>query len=120
MKIGDKIIAIRKAAKLNQKDFARPLGVGASYISEIENGNKEPSDTLVSLLRAHYSISDIWWGTGEGEIFKSPTGDTSGADTAVIFGRSLEDQLAEREWRELSPDQKLEAVRLLRKLKADG
>jgi len=69
METGDKIIAIRKAAKLNQKDFARPLGVGASYISEIENGNKEPSNTLVSLLRAHYSISGIWWETGEGEIF---------------------------------------------------
>lgn len=33
------------------------------------------------------------------------------------FGPSLEDQLAYQEWQTLSPDQKLQAVQLLRKLK---
>jgi transcriptional regulator with XRE-family HTH domain len=35
------------------------------------------------------------------------------------FGASLEDQLAYQEWKSLSPDQKLLAVQMLRKMKAD-
>ncbi len=36
------------------------------------------------------------------------------------FGPSLEDQLAYEEWKTLSPDQKLLAVQMLRKLKAEN
>lgn len=65
-----KIKAIRKALRLTQVEFSAPLRVAGGYISAIESGGKEPSETLITLLRQYYRISDTWWETGEGEMFE--------------------------------------------------
>lgn len=42
---------VRLSLDMGQKEFAKKLGVGAGYISEIESGKKEPSRTLSELFR---------------------------------------------------------------------
>lgn len=72
MLIGLKFKAIRKSLGLTQGEFSKPLGVSGGQISAIELGTSNPSETLLTLLRQHYRISDTWWETGEGEIFHRP------------------------------------------------
>jgi transcriptional regulator with XRE-family HTH domain len=71
METGEKIKSIRLALGLTQVDFARPLGVGGNYISELEKGKGIPSNTLLALLRMYYHINETWWETDgrEGTVF---------------------------------------------------
>jgi transcriptional regulator with XRE-family HTH domain len=72
LKTSEKIKTIRKELRLTQSEFASPLRVAGGYISALESGGKEPSETLVTLLRQHYRISNTWWETGEGDMFLKP------------------------------------------------
>lgn len=51
---GEYIMNKRKDMKMTLRGFAKKLGVSPSYVSDIENGNREPngSELLDSLVRA--------------------------------------------------------------------
>lgn len=47
---------IRKFHNIKQKDFAEKIGIVPSYISEIENGKKEPSLEIISKYSEEFGI----------------------------------------------------------------
>ena len=49
-RIGRDFKATRKKLKLTQSQFSKLLGIAQGYLSEVENGIKVPSDTLLFLL----------------------------------------------------------------------
>ena len=49
-KIGSKFKLKRKSLSLTQSDFSKVLGISQGYLSDVENGIKIPSDTLLLLL----------------------------------------------------------------------
>ncbi len=71
MEISGKIKQVREALGLTQVEFARPLGVGGNYISELEKGKGTASNTLLTLLKMYYKVNDTWWDTDgrEGAMF---------------------------------------------------
>jgi transcriptional regulator with XRE-family HTH domain len=71
MEISGKIKQVREALGLTQVEFARPLGVGGNYISELEKGKGTASNTLLTLLRVYYKVNEAWWDTDgrEGAMF---------------------------------------------------
>lgn len=70
MLVGAKFRLIRKAKRLTLVAVMKQLGLKSTgYLSEIENGKKDPSDTLINNLVMTYGISGKWWETGEGPIF---------------------------------------------------
>jgi len=49
-KVGERIVTVRKENKLSQSKLASALRISPSYLSLIENGQREPSpDILVSI-----------------------------------------------------------------------
>lgn len=72
MSISDRLLKARKALNLTQADFAFPLGIDRGYVSTLEHGSREPSVTLIKLIKHEHGISDTWLKTGEGEMFISP------------------------------------------------
>jgi len=58
-KIKSKWRKARLRLDLGQKEFGELLGVGASYISEIEQGKKEPSHTLAELFKFVCAKQDL-------------------------------------------------------------
>lgn len=62
---------VRKELNLTQGEFAKPLGINQSHISSIEKGDGKPSRTLLILISYHYSISQDWLFTGQGNIFQT-------------------------------------------------
>ena len=49
-KIGLKFKLKRKSLGLTQSEFSRLFGITQGYLSDVENGLKIPSDTLLLLL----------------------------------------------------------------------
>ena len=119
MTIAEKMHLIRKALHLSQEAFGKPLEVGGKQISAIEKDRVNPSQRVIELLFLKYLVNRNWWEDGIGEMFTAKQSQTNTGQVTLGFGSSLEDQLAWEEWKTLSPDQKLAAVQLLRKLKAD-
>lgn len=64
--IGKRIKELRKRYNLNQKDFAKPLGISNGHISNIEKGNDMPSAALIKLIAREYNTSEDWIITGAG------------------------------------------------------
>lgn len=67
-----RILKIRKEAKLNQDDFAKRLNLTKNYISLIETGNRIPSDRTISDICREFSINEDWlrYGTEPMKISK--------------------------------------------------
>ncbi len=54
---GQRLRAIRKAAKEKQEDLAVVIDVQKSQISEMENGKKTTTVEKVALICEHYGVS---------------------------------------------------------------
>ena len=54
---GQRLRAIRKAAKEKQEDLAVVIDVQKSQISEMENGKKKTTVEKVALIFEHYGVS---------------------------------------------------------------
>jgi DNA-binding XRE family transcriptional regulator len=64
MNLGKTIKSIRKnIIKENQRDFAASIGITQTYISQIEGGGKQASQTLVEVLsrRVGIPVLVIYW-----------------------------------------------------------
>ena len=72
MTIGKRIKELRKnILKLNQTDFAAPLGLNQSTIGGYENDFRNVSDATILAICREYGVSEQWLRTGEGEVFAS-------------------------------------------------
>lgn len=68
--IGLRIKGIRQASGLTQKEFADSLGIVQGFLSGVERGKKNISDTLIIALCHSYGINRQWLESGLGEKFR--------------------------------------------------
>ncbi|EIT84157.1 putative transcriptional regulator [Fictibacillus macauensis ZFHKF-1] len=54
---GRRIRAFRKLKGYTQESFARDLGISVSVLGEIERGNRQPKQELVSRMATLFQIS---------------------------------------------------------------
>ena len=64
--IGERIKEIRKQHNLKQTKFATELGISQNHVSNIENGNENPSTTLIKLISMKFNVSEEWIKDGIG------------------------------------------------------
>lgn len=64
--ISTRIREVRKMLKMNQNQFAKELGVSRAHISNMENGNDNPSSSLIKLLCVRFNIDETWLVEGIG------------------------------------------------------
>jgi len=60
---------LRKQLGFNQDDFAKPLGITGSYISDIERGKSNISESILCLIEINYRVNRNWLLNNEGEPF---------------------------------------------------
>jgi transcriptional regulator with XRE-family HTH domain len=69
---GDRFKKVRISLGLSQQEFAQSLGTTQSWVSEIETGFKQPSDTLLIAIQYRYKVNRKWILFGQGEMFEEP------------------------------------------------
>ena len=65
----------RKALGLTQGEFAKPLSISGSYVSDIEKGKAVPSEAVIREISDYYRINRKKLETGEGEMFREGKGE---------------------------------------------
>jgi len=68
-KINDRLIAVREALKITQRDFCKGIYVSQSYYAQIESGKRSVNDRIIALICSQYGVSKEYLLTGKGEIF---------------------------------------------------
>lgn len=63
-----RIKEIRLAQGLTQEQFADKLGLSRNFITQLENGTKQPSERTLSDICRIYSINEKWLRSGDGEM----------------------------------------------------
>ena len=64
-----RIKTVRDVLKLSQTEFGKRLGLGRSYISAIELGQRNVKDRLIFEICREFGISERWLRTGEGDMY---------------------------------------------------
>jgi transcriptional regulator with XRE-family HTH domain len=59
VRLGKRIRTLRKAKGWNQDDLAQHMGLGRTYISNIERGRKNPSLRTLEILAVGFKMSLI-------------------------------------------------------------
>lgn len=66
---GERLRELRKNLDLTLEKFGKPLGVGKTAISKIENGENNLTDQMIISICREYDANEEWLRTGEGEMF---------------------------------------------------
>ena len=69
MTIGERMKKLRKELHLTQQEFADRIGSVQNSITGYENGRRNPSAPVISLICREFSANEKWLRTGEGEMF---------------------------------------------------
>lgn len=72
MSVGNTIKQIRKQKKLTQQELADELKISRSYLSDIENGNKNPSIKTIQTLADKLNVTVSYLTSGH-KMFKDLT-----------------------------------------------
>lgn len=66
---GERVKLVRKEKGLTLEKFGKQFGMGASSISDIENGRRALTrQNRISICR-EFNVSEVWLCSGEGEMF---------------------------------------------------
>jgi transcriptional regulator with XRE-family HTH domain len=57
--------------KLTQDEFAGKILVKRSYISQIESGQKIPSDRMMKSICREFGVNGLWLSEGKGDIYNT-------------------------------------------------
>lgn len=66
MLLKDRIKKVRQDNKLTQTEYANKIGVGRSYIAQLESGKTEPSKQLLSKIIEAFSLSKAFFDIDSG------------------------------------------------------
>ena len=91
--INQRIKILRTTLELKQAEFAEQLSVSRTHISNIENGNDQPSSTLLHFIIYRYG-SEKWLLEGSGSMF--PDFDFQ-SDSGVMEKYKLQRAMLERD-----------------------
>lgn len=69
MSQGQRVKELRKELNLTLEKFGKPLGVGKTAISNIENDSRGLTDQMIISICREYNANEEWLRTGEGEMF---------------------------------------------------
>lgn len=57
---------IREHFKLTQEEFGKRIGSARNTIANYENGNRNPSNSVVLSICREFGVNEVWLRTGEG------------------------------------------------------
>ena len=71
MEIKDRLRNLRRQLDLTQAEFAERIGSVQNTITGYENGRRQPSGAVISLICKEFNVNEEWLRDGVGEMFKA-------------------------------------------------
>ncbi|MDR1389410.1 MAG: helix-turn-helix domain-containing protein [Treponema sp.] len=68
-KLQNRLVAVREALGLSQREFCRGIYVSQSYYAQIEGETRPINDRIIALICSQYGVSKEFLTTGWGELF---------------------------------------------------
>ena len=65
-----RIKQIREYWELTQEEFGKKIGSARNTIANYENGNRNPSNSVIISICREFNVNEDWLRTGNGELFK--------------------------------------------------
>ena len=66
----ERIIALRHALNLSQREFGERIGLTRAAIASYEYGTANPTGIALTAIEKEYGVRHEWLTTGEGEMFE--------------------------------------------------
>ncbi|GHV10071.1 hypothetical protein FACS189485_23040 [Spirochaetia bacterium] len=67
--INDRIMEVRKALALTQKQFGEGIKVSQAYFGNIELKQRKVNDRIITLICSVYGVNESWLRNGSGSMF---------------------------------------------------
>lgn len=64
--MGARLTRVRECFKMNQRDFAKRMGISQPGLAMFEKGDRELKDIHIMRIRDEFGVNEIWLRTGEG------------------------------------------------------
>lgn len=65
-----RIKEVREYRNLTQEEFGKRIGSARNTIANYENGNRNPSNSVVISICREFNVNEEWLRTGQGEMLK--------------------------------------------------
>ena len=75
MKIGERLLAIRRTTGLNQEIFGKRIGVTRSAICNYENGTRPINEQVILSVCREFGINADWFRNEQGEMMVATPSD---------------------------------------------
>lgn len=112
MTIGERIRKVRRELDLTQTEFAAQIGSVQNSITGYENGRRNPSQPIISLICNKFNVNELWLRTGEGEMF-APSPSSALDALAEERGLSHRDYILIEKFLTLKPEIRSELIEFL-------
>jgi len=84
-KIYDRLIAVRKALDITQRDFCKGIYMSQSYYAQVEGGKRPVNERLIALVCSQYGVSKEYLSTGKGKMFSEKLADIQLQQLTEVF-----------------------------------
>ena len=109
MNIGNRIKKLRKELDLTQTEFGAKIGSVQNTITGYENGRRNPSAPVITLICEKFGVNEEWLRTGEGEMFKSTPSDAL-EQLTIEYNLSKASSIAVEKFVNLKPEKRNELI----------
>lgn len=83
--MNERIKKVRETLDLTQEEFGRRIGSARNTIANYENGNRNPSNSVILSICREFNVNEDWLRSGEGEMFcKLETNDIVAKATRLL------------------------------------
>lgn len=87
---------VRKALKLSQAAFGEAIGLARNTVSLTETGDLPISEKTIANICKVFNVSEKWFRTGEGEMFRPQSYEDEVAQLAAVTLRDAPDSFRAR------------------------
>lgn len=113
--IGERIRKIRKLAGLTQVEFGKQIGIKQNSLTLIENGKRNTSNAVISLICKTFDVREDWLRSGGGSMYNDEEATFSFDQFARDHGASDLELAVLKAYFDIDPDIRQEVIKQLEK-----
>ena len=91
--LGKRLIELRSALGLTQKEFAQKIRVSEGYIASLERSHRELNSRIIKLISDTFGVNEKWLQNGKGNMFATSGPKNVSLDEVIAIYKQLHPKL---------------------------